>query len=108
MLEKTKKRRKDIPATVRQQVLMEAGFKCGNPACRNVITLDIHHIVHVSEDGGNEPLNLLALCPYHHAMYHAGHIPIEAIRHWKGMLLALNSAFDVRGMDLLLFLHKNA
>jgi hypothetical protein len=100
------KRRKDIPASVRLSLLMEAGYKCGNPACRNVITLEHHHIEYVSEGGGDEPSNLLTLCPYCHSMHHAGQIPLEAVRHWKGLLVALNQAFDRRGMDLLLFLHR--
>ena len=87
---------------------MEAGYKCGNPACRNVITLDLHHIEYVSQDGGDDPSNLLVLCPYCHSMHHAGHIPVEAIRLWKGLLVALNQAFDRQGMELLLFLHNTS
>jgi hypothetical protein len=96
--------RKPIPAHVRDAVLREAGYYCGNPACRNVITLELHHIEWVKDGGGNEPMNLLALCPYCHAMHTAGQIPVSAIRHWKGLLVALNHAFNKEGMDLLLFL----
>jgi hypothetical protein len=96
--------RKKIPMAVQHSLLMEAGYKCGNPTCRNVITLELHHIEYVSEGGGDDPDNLLSLCPYCHAMHHAGHIPVEAIRHWKGMLTALNQAFDRVSLDLLLFL----
>jgi hypothetical protein len=96
--------RKKIPVAVQHRLLMEAGYKCGNPICRNVITLEVHHIQYVSEGGGDQPENLLVLCPYCHAMHHAGHIPLEAIRHWKGMLTALNHAFDHASIDLLLFL----
>src|SRR6266404_562227 len=85
---------------------MEAGYRCGNPACHNIITLELHHIEYVSEGGGDEPSNLLVLCPYHHAMHHAGQIPVEAIRMWKGLLVALNHAFSKESMDLLLFLHQ--
>ena len=98
--------RKKLPLPVRHQLLMEAGYKCGNPTCRNVITLDLHHIEYVSQGGGDHPPNLLVLCPYCHSMHHAGHIPVEAIRLWKGLLVALNQAFDRQGMELLLFLHN--
>src|SRR5947209_2578255 len=97
-------RRRSIPQLVRQQVLMEAGYKCGNPACRNILTLELHHILWVKDDGGDEPSNLLALCGYCHDQHTHGHIPHAAIRHWKGMLLALNHAFDLASMDLLLYL----
>jgi hypothetical protein len=98
--------RTKLPLHVRHQLLMEAGYKCGNPACRNVITLELHHIQYVSDGGGDDPSNLLVLCPYCHSMHHAGHIPVEAIRLWKGLLVALNQGFDRQGMELLLFLHK--
>jgi hypothetical protein len=58
----------------------------------------------VKDDGNNDPSNLLPLCGYCHDQHTHGHIPEEAIRHWKGMLLALNHAFDRGSMDLLLFL----
>ena len=48
---------------------MEAGYKCGNPTCRNVITLELHHIEYVSDGGGDDPSNLLVLCPYCHSEY---------------------------------------
>ena len=96
-------RDKVLPAT-RQAVLMEAGYKCGNQTCRHILTLELHHIVWVKDGGGNDSTNLLALCPNCHSLYTARHIPEEAIRHWKGMLVALNHAFGVRSMDLLLFL----
>jgi hypothetical protein len=83
---------------------MEAGYKCGNPTCRHVITLELHHILYVQDGGGDGSENLLVLCPYCHAMHHAGEIPIEAIRHWKSMLLSLNQAFDRGSIDLLLYL----
>ena len=98
--------RAKLPVAVRHQLLMEAGYKCGNPACRNVITLELHHIQYVSEDGGDDSSNLLVLCPYCHSMHHGGHIPVEAIRLWKGLLVALNQGFDRQGMELLLFLHR--
>jgi hypothetical protein len=98
--------RNKLPVAVRHQLLMEAGYKCGNPTCRNVITLEVHHIQYVSDGGGNEPSNLLVLCPYCHTMHRAGHIPVEAIRVWKGLLLALNQAFDRHSTELLLFLRQ--
>jgi hypothetical protein len=98
--------RTKLPVSVRHDLLMEAGYKCGNPACRNILTLDVHHILYVSEGGGNQPSNLLVLCPYCHSMHHAGNIPVEAIRLWKGLLLALNQSFDRHSRELLLFLQQ--
>jgi len=100
--------RKKLPVHLRQELLMEAGYKCGNPTCRNVITFEIHHIEYVSEGGLDESPNLLVLCPYCHSMHHSHHIPVEAIRLWKGLLVSLNEGFDRQGMDLLLFISKTS
>ena len=96
--------RKALPQDVRHRVLHQAGYKCGNPVCRTIITLDIHHLVPVAEVGQNDPENLLALCPNCHALHHRGQIPIESLRAWKMLLLAINEAFDRRSIDLLLSL----
>ena len=98
--------RKALLIDVRKRVLHEAGYKCGNPICRCILTLDIHHLVPVSEDGADEPENLLALCPNCHALHHKGEIPVESLRAWKMLLLAVNEAFDRRSVDLLLALDK--
>ena len=101
-----KSKRKTIPLDIRQQVLMESGYKCGRPICRNIITLDLHHLIYVSNNGKNDTSNLLPLCGYCHDMHHAKQFPTEALRFWKGLLLALNQAFDQKSMDLLLYLTK--
>lgn len=91
---------------MRDEVLREAGYMCGNPRCRHILTLDLHHIVWVKDGGGNVPTNLIALCPNCHALHTQGHIPHSAIRHWKGILHALNHAFNKESMDLLLYLNQ--
>src|SRR5688572_3859413 len=100
-----KTQRTTIGRTVRDEVLREAGYKCAVPTCRNVITLQLHHMHWVKKGGGNSATNLLALCGHCHDLHTAGHIPDSAIRYWKGMLHALNAAFDRESMDLLLYLH---
>ena len=97
--------RKAVSESTKAAVLLEAGNKCANPVCRHVITLEIHHIVWVRDGGGNEPSNLLALCPNCHALHTAGHIPPHAIRVWKGLLLALNTP-NRNDVDVLLHLHR--
>jgi hypothetical protein len=99
-------RRKALPIEVKQMVLHEAGYKCGRPACRSIITLDIHHLVHFAKGGTDTPENLLPLCGYCHDMYHAGQFPDSSIRAWKMLLLALNEAFDRKSIETLLALDK--
>ena len=100
--------RKAIPQSIRQDVLIEAGYRCAVPTCRTILAIDLHHIVEVAEGGGNEKSNLLALCPTCHALFHRGEISREAIRVWKGVLVSLNEGFDRDTKDKLLFLsHKD-
>ena len=99
----TEKSRK-IGSDVRIAVLTEAGYRCAVPTCRTILTLNLHHIVHVEERGGNDPSNLIALCANCHGLYHQGEIKRESIRVWKGMLVSLGQAFDKEAIDSLLFL----
>ena len=96
--------RTKVPMDVRVLVLTEAGYRCAVPTCRTILALDLHHILEVSEDGGNEPGNLIALCPTCHALYTRGEIKRESIGIWKAMLVSLGQAFDKEAVDSLLFL----
>jgi hypothetical protein len=71
-----------------------------------VITLDIHHITHISKGGKGTADNLIALCPNCHTLHHKGVITEESILAWKFLLLALNEAFDRRSIDTLLALDE--
>lgn len=97
-------RRQSPPTQLVRQVLTESGYRCAVPTCRNILALDIHHIVEVSDGGPNELANLLALCPTCHALFHRGNISRESIYAWKGILVSLNRAFDFAAIDDLLFL----
>lgn len=101
---KTRKRQK-IPETTRQFVLLEAGYKCANPACRHVLTLELHHIVWMKDGGGSQPDNLLALCPNCHSLHTTGHIPRTAILTWKSLLVSIGNP-NRAAVDLLLVLNE--
>jgi hypothetical protein len=93
-----------LPLKTRVIVLTEAGYRCAVPTCRNILALDIHHIWEVSAGGGDDPANLIALCPMCHALYHRGTIKPESIYVYKAMLVAITSAFDFEAIDQLMFL----
>jgi len=84
--------RRALPLATRRAVLAEAGYRCAVPTCRTILALDLHHIEDVQEGGGDEVFNLIALCPTCHALYTRGTITRDAIRSWKGLLVALNQA----------------
>ena len=98
--------RRAIPSSVALKVLTEAGYRCAVPTCRTILAIDLHHLIPVSEGGENDPQNLLALCPTCHGLHHRGTIPLEALRVYKGMLVALTGAFDYNAIDDLIFLYK--
>src|SRR5882724_1891745 len=87
--------RKALSEKERHIILREAGYRCAVPGCNTILAIDIHHMVEVSKGGGNEPSNLLALCPTHHALYHRGEITQESIKQWKTRIVALNQVVDV-------------
>ena len=97
--------RTKIPHNIINSVLIEAGYRCAVPTCRNILAIDMHHIIEVKDGGPNEPSHLLALCPTCHALYTRGTIPKEAINAWKTMLVTLSHAFDQESISNLLFLH---
>jgi len=96
--------RKDLPLKTITIVLTEAGYRCAVPICRGILALDMHHIWEVNAGGGDDPANLVALCPTCHALYHRGTIKQESIYAYKAMLVAISRAFDLDAVDRLLFL----
>lgn len=96
--------RTPLSVATKREVLIEAGYRCAVPSCRTILALDLHHIIEVSDDGGNDVSNLIALCGTCHDLFHRGIITRDAINSWKGMLIALNQAFDKESISNLLFL----
>jgi hypothetical protein len=95
------KKRERISISTKREVLHQSGYRCGNPACRSILTIDIHHLNPIAQGGPDTPDNLLALCPNCHSLHHKGVIPIESIRAWKMLLLAMNEAYDRGSIDQL-------
>jgi len=60
-------KRTKISESTKQIVLLEAGYKCANPICRHVLTLELHHIVWVKDEGGDKPENGLKGTDIHDA-----------------------------------------
>jgi HNH endonuclease len=96
--------RKKLPLKTVTLVLTEAGYRCAVPTCRGILALDMHHIWEVTSGGGDEPSNLIALCPTCHSLYHRGTISADSIYAYKAMLVAISRAFDLEAVDRLLFL----
>lgn len=102
---KKPRERSKLPLKTVTIVLTEAGYRCAVPMCRGILALDMHHVWEVSAGGGDDPNNLIALCPTCHALYHRGTIAQDSIYAYKAMLVAIGRAFDVDAIDRLLFLN---
>lgn len=104
---KSEPRERDgLPMKTRTIILTESGYRCAVPTCRGILALDMHHIWEVSAGGGDDPSNLIALCPTCHALYHRKTIKAESIYVYKAMLVAITRAFDLEAIDRLLFLES--
>jgi hypothetical protein len=101
-------KRKAIPEAVKREVLAEAGYMCANPRCKNILALQMHHMVWVRDGGQNDSANLVALCGHCHDQHTRGYIPHEAIGRWKLLLQSLNQALDRESLDLLIFLRHHS
>ena len=102
------RQRDALPLKTKLVVLTESGYRCAVPTCRNILALDMHHMWEVSAGGGDDPSNLIALCPTCHALYHRGTIQQQSIYAYKSILVAITRAFDVAAVDQLLFLESCA
>ena len=78
-----------IPAEMRREILMEAGYSCAVNRCA-FPAVDIHHIVPFETCKSHDAENLIALCPNHHRMAHRGEIDRKAMSLYK-MDLALRT-----------------
>src|SRR5262245_23566558 len=90
--------RDKLPLKTREILLTESGYRCAVPTCRQILALDMHHIWEVSAGGGDDPSNLIALCPSCHALHHRGTITSDSIYVYKGILVAITRAFDLEAV----------
>ena len=70
-----------IPTATRKEVYRRDGYRCA--LCDSPKGLQIHHAVHRSEGGSNQPQNLICLCWKCHAAAHGSRVVINAIADGK-------------------------
>ena len=63
----------NIPNTTRKEVYRRDGYRCA--LCDSPKGLQIHHAIHRSEGGSNQPQNLICLCWKCHAAAHGSRMP---------------------------------
>jgi len=78
-----------IPASIRRQVLVEAGHQCAIQTCRSGADIDVHHIVPWAKSRNHDPANLVALCPNCHRRADRKEIDRQSLRQYKLICQAL-------------------
>ena len=98
--------RPSIPAELERRVLCEAGHRCAIHTCREIIEVDIHHIVPWSKCKEHNYENLIALCPNCHRLADRGRIDRKSLRMYKANLRYAHDRFSQLEVNLLFQLYK--
>ena len=98
--------RSNIPAELKRRVLCEAGHRCAIPRCREIIEVDIHHIVPWSKCKEHNYENLIALCPNCHRLTDKGRIDRKSLKIYKANLRYAHDKFSQLEFDILSTLCK--
>ena len=69
--------RPTISAELVRRLMLDAGYRCSIPMCQVSTNLEIDHIVEWSIVQEHVYVNLIVLCPNHHAMKRSGSNPRE-------------------------------
>lgn len=96
-----------VPASIKRELMEEAGYRCAVPTCRGTLALELAHIEPWAETHDNAFDNLLVLCAVCHQMYdREKRIPMTAIRSYKQNLAVLNGRYNDFERRLLEALHE--
>jgi len=78
---------------MRRDVLIESGYRCGMPHCRET-QIDVHHIVDYAKVKEHRFDNLIALCPNCHRRVTNGEVDQKAIKQIKANLSVLSHRYS--------------
>ena len=71
------RRSRVVAPRVRRAVFAAYRGVCAVPGCGCRLWVDLHHVRAFAAGGGNEPSNLVPLCPGHHRLLHRGRMGLE-------------------------------
>ena len=66
----------DVPPSVVRFVWRRDSGRCRVPGCRSARGLELHHLVHRTDGGGHDALNLALVCSACHLSHHRGALTI--------------------------------
>ena len=79
-----------IAPVLRVKLLHGAKWKCEVEGCCNRLWLDVHHLRHRADGGGNEAKNLVIICSAHHRAVHLGGLALD--RDSRGAIVVTHRA----------------
>jgi HNH endonuclease len=84
--------RPNLPRDVRRDVLIESGYRCAFPSCRQH-PVEVDHIHDVAKGGTDDFQNLVALCALCHVRKTRGEIDRKALLQLKANLSVINHRY---------------
>lgn len=72
--------RTTVPKKIRDFLLIASKHQCS--ICQST-TVDVHHIIAVSDGGTNDLENLMVVCPNHHREFHQGKLSIDQMKVYR-------------------------
>ena len=98
--------RPPIPRPLERMILMEAGYRCAIPTCKQT-PVEICHIVPYSKVLKHEFDNLIALCPNCHTRYDRHQIDLTSMQQYKSNLSVINGRYSDFEQRILRFFLEN-
>lgn len=85
-----------VPQKIRDFLLIASKHQCS--ICQ-AHTIEVHHIIAVSDGGTNDLENLMVICPNHHTEYHQGRFTIDQMRTYRTQWLQKCKVFLEVGLS---------
>jgi hypothetical protein len=77
-------KQRNVPKSLKAQLIKEAGDKCANPGCSNW-RVHLHHIKHWAVYKTHDGKHMIAICPSCHDTVHTSGIDDETLYRWKSI-----------------------
>ncbi len=99
----------DVSPSVARLVWRRDGGRCRVPGCRSARGIEIHHLVHRTDGGSHDALNLALLCSACHLAHHRGVLTISGTAdHLEVRSSAEPSSLVTAGAHVGATIHSNA
>lgn len=95
-----------IPAELKRTLMMEAGYRCSIPRCKQT-PVEIHHISPWEKVREHNYDNLIVLCCNCHARANRGEIDSKALHQYKANLAIVNGRYCQMEQRIFRYFYQN-